>query len=203
MCECIYRKQESDGVLNSKSKGCLMMNKILQYLDCPQYLRKTFFPHQPELQFAGLLNPLDTPHHMRIHDDSLYREGVVLSKPVKPGHGSYVNVGLKDNLEVDKLIQNGVRVTVKVNKHNNSSDAAKKLTGTVVPWSEPRVKSGLYWGYRTRLAADLNEALHGKSVVAPEGYDCIIGTSDKGDNIDRFNLPSYKLSRDLEQFELK
>ena len=44
--------------------------------------------------FSGVLNPLDCPHHMRTSEDSLFREGVVLDKPVKPGKGSFVNVGL-------------------------------------------------------------------------------------------------------------
>ena len=44
--------------------------------------------------FAGLLNPLDCPHHMRASDDSRFREGVVLNKPVKEGRGSFADVGL-------------------------------------------------------------------------------------------------------------
>ena len=43
---------------------------------------------------TGLLNPLDSPHHMRMTDDSPFREGVVLNKPVKPNQGSYADVGL-------------------------------------------------------------------------------------------------------------
>ena len=43
---------------------------------------------------AGLLNPLDSPHHMRATDESPFREGVVLNKPVRPNQGSYADVGL-------------------------------------------------------------------------------------------------------------
>lgn len=43
----------------------------------------------------GLLNPLDSPHHMRVDEDSEYREGVVLDRPSKPGRGSFVNCGMK------------------------------------------------------------------------------------------------------------
>jgi predicted SPOUT superfamily RNA methylase MTH1 len=33
-------------------KGCLQLARILQYLECPQYLRKHFFPiHQVQLRF--------------------------------------------------------------------------------------------------------------------------------------------------------
>lgn len=30
-----------------------MLAKVLEYLECPQYLRKAFFPPQPDLKFAG------------------------------------------------------------------------------------------------------------------------------------------------------
>ena len=41
-----------------------------------------------------MLNPLDSPHHMRVMDETPFREGVVLNKPVKPNQGSYADVGL-------------------------------------------------------------------------------------------------------------
>jgi predicted SPOUT superfamily RNA methylase MTH1 len=52
--------------------------RILQYVECPQYLRRRLFPMHPDLQFAGLLPPLDAPHHLRRGDVSRYREGVVV-----------------------------------------------------------------------------------------------------------------------------
>ena len=47
--------------------------------------------------FPGLLNPLDCPHHMRQSEDSTYREGVVLDRPLKQNSksGSYVDCGLR------------------------------------------------------------------------------------------------------------
>lgn len=47
------------------------------------------------LAVLGLLNPLDTPHHMRLEEECLYREGVVLDRPSKPGKGSFVNCGMR------------------------------------------------------------------------------------------------------------
>jgi predicted SPOUT superfamily RNA methylase MTH1 len=64
------------------------MANILQYCECPQYLRRHFFPMHPDLQFAGLLNPLDAPHHVRVLDKSLFREGVVLDKKSTTGTGT-------------------------------------------------------------------------------------------------------------------
>ena len=36
---------------------------LLNYLETPQYLRKGLFKIEPDLQFAGILPPLRTPHH--------------------------------------------------------------------------------------------------------------------------------------------
>lgn len=52
---------------------CLQLARILQYLECPQYLRKFFFPLHRDLKFTGLLNPLDAPHHLRQQSEFEYR----------------------------------------------------------------------------------------------------------------------------------
>jgi len=62
----------------------------------------------------GLLNPLACPHHMSQSDEAEYREGVVLNKPVKEGRGSFVNVGLRKEVQIDRCLEAGLRVTVKM-----------------------------------------------------------------------------------------
>ena len=52
------------------------MARLLQYCECPQYLRRNFFPMHSDLQFCGLLAPVDAPHHVRADDRSKYREGM-------------------------------------------------------------------------------------------------------------------------------
>lgn len=52
---------------------CLQLARILQYLECPQYLRKFFFPLHKDLKYSGLLNPLDAPHHLRQQNDFIFR----------------------------------------------------------------------------------------------------------------------------------
>lgn len=64
--------EDSDGVKVAR-KSCVQLARILQYLECPQYLRKHFFPIHKDLQFAGLLNPLDAPHHLRQTNDFKFR----------------------------------------------------------------------------------------------------------------------------------
>jgi predicted SPOUT superfamily RNA methylase MTH1 len=38
-----------------KSDPNILLGRILQYLECPQYLRKSFFPRHPDLQYAGIV----------------------------------------------------------------------------------------------------------------------------------------------------
>jgi hypothetical protein len=71
------------------------MARLLQYCECPQYLRRNFFPMHPDLQFAGLLPPTDAPHHVREGDRCKYREGVVMDKTGRNGN-SLVNCGIRN-----------------------------------------------------------------------------------------------------------
>ena len=68
--------------------------KILQYLETPQYLRKQLFPISNLLKNAGLLNPVDCLHHLKVTDISPYREGVTLKRPTKDKDGSWADIGL-------------------------------------------------------------------------------------------------------------
>lgn len=64
--------EDADGIKVAR-KSCVQLARILQYLECPQYLRKHFFPLHKDLEFAGLLNPLDAPHHLRQSNDFKFR----------------------------------------------------------------------------------------------------------------------------------
>lgn len=64
--------EDVDGVIVAR-QSCVQLARILQYLECPQYLRKHFFPIHKDLEFAGLLNPLDAPHHLRMSNDFKFR----------------------------------------------------------------------------------------------------------------------------------
>lgn len=103
----------NDETSQTVRSSCLQLARILQYLECPQYLRKFFFPLHKDLKYSGLLNPLDAPHHLRQQNIFRYREGIVTEKKAKPGH-SYVNVGLLNDVLVDKALTAGIRVTVKL-----------------------------------------------------------------------------------------
>lgn len=174
--------------VGKKGHACIQLARILQYLECPQYLRKWFFPKHQDLQYAGLLNPLDSPHHMRIDEESEYREGIVLDRPIKPGKGSFVNCGMRRDVRIDKPLQSGLRVTVQLNK--TQSDESKVYKGVVVSPHVPRTEGGLYWGYTVRLASCLS-AVFSESPYK-DGYDVTIGTSERGRNLDQTPLSPFK-----------
>jgi predicted SPOUT superfamily RNA methylase MTH1 len=90
--------------------------KNLEYLETPQYLRKMLFPKHTALRFASLMNPLDTPHHMRATEWCQYREGVVMNRPVKDVKGSWVNIGVYKDCQINVALQEGTRVTVKLDQ---------------------------------------------------------------------------------------
>ncbi|CAL8139985.1 unnamed protein product [Orchesella dallaii] len=166
--------------------GCEQMARILQFLECPQYLRKLLFPIHPDLQFAGIIPPLDLPHHLRRNEALPYREGVVSSrKPVKEFGGgksySLVNVGLDRDCRVPKKLPEGVRVTIKFDDSSPTYilKSKGKLKGTAVSPREPKKEANLYWGYSVRIAKSLSKVF--SECPFPGGsYDVTVGTSEKG-----------------------
>ncbi|KAL0832657.1 hypothetical protein ABMA28_000848 [Loxostege sticticalis] len=177
---------DADGVKVAR-RSCVQLARILQYLECPQYLRKHFFPLHKDLEFAGLLNPLDAPHHLRSSNSFKFREGITMNKKVKPGRGSQVNVGLLQDVSADKLLNPGIRVTVRMLP---TPEGSKKLKGKIVSLTTPRAETGVYWGYTVRIANSLSQVF--TQSPYKDGYDLTIGTSDRGTSID--DLPNKEVS---------
>jgi len=179
----------------SKDPHTFMAN-ILQYCECPQYLRRHFFPMHPDLQYAGLLPPLDAPHHVRVHDQSMFRDGVVTERtaPLSSSNiassgneshssskkeGSLVDCGIRGkHILIDRVLPQGIRCTVQIGLKEYTKPGKKILEGKVVSPSAPRLHDGTYWGYTIRMAnsiqAIFNEAPY------KNGYDYKIGTSERG-----------------------
>ncbi|XP_056678859.1 putative methyltransferase C9orf114 homolog isoform X3 [Monodelphis domestica] len=152
-----------------------------------KYLRKAFFPKHQDLQFAGLLNPLDSPHHVRQEEVLEYREGIVLDRPTRPGRGSFVNCGMKKEVQIDKNLEPGLRVTVRLDQQQIPE--SKSLKGRVVSSQEPRTHAGLYWGYSVRLASCLSAVF--AEGPYKDGYDLTIGTSERGEGLASIQLPNF------------
>jgi predicted SPOUT superfamily RNA methylase MTH1 len=96
----------------SVGAGAAFLARVAQYLETPQYLRKALIPMHSDLRLAGLLPPLDAPHHMRASEWKQYREGLVLK--VQPGVGSYVDIGLDRMAFVPQAVGVNTRVTLAV-----------------------------------------------------------------------------------------
>ncbi|KAI6240840.1 hypothetical protein M3Y99_00391400 [Aphelenchoides fujianensis] len=163
----------------------LHLARILEYMECPQYLRKALFPTQLPLKWAGVLNPLDGMHHLRSDDFSIpYREGVVVGKTVKAGHGSFCDVGLDKDLELadGKVLPPGTRVTVELIEMEK---ARKHYRGRLISPKNIRNQAGIYWGYSVRIAKSLSD-------VFAKKYDTIIGTSERGVPIGEAEIPRDK-----------
>lgn len=173
--------EDANGVKVAR-RSCVQLARILQYLECPQYLRKHFFPLHKDLEFAGLLNPLDAPHHLRMSNDFQFREGITMNKKVKPGKGSQVNVGLLQDISTDKLLNPGIRVTVRMLP---TQEGSKKMKGKIVSLTTPRAETGVYWGYTVRIANNLSQVF--TQSPYKDGYDVTIGTSDRGTPIDELS----------------
>ncbi|KAJ3071344.1 hypothetical protein HDU98_005475 [Podochytrium sp. JEL0797] len=156
----------------------IFLARILQFCECPPYLRKALFPIHRDLQFASMIN-LESPHHTRIDDPCPFREGVTLD--IQRQGGTLVDCGLRNSIPVfikDKAIKGGVRVTVKLDNpaqifHNNTNS----VPATVISPNFPRESQGLYWGYNVRLASSIGSVLSESSYEG--GYDLTFGISEQ------------------------
>eukprot|EP00435_Cladocopium_sp_Y103_P071257 s177_g37.t1 len=206
---------DEDGISN----GMAFFARNLQYLETPQYLRKQLVPVHKDLKWVGLLAPLDAPHHLRKHEHLPYREGVVLQKgwpaPTEDEKGCWVNCGLPEPVWLrGKEIASDVRVTVRLEDAPEAAEASAASgsgrgggrggrgrgrgggrgsgavqRGVAVEPSEPRTKSGLYWGFQTRLAKSLKAVFE----ECPFGaYDLTIGTSERGEVLGLGRLPKFQ-----------
>ena len=166
--------------------------KNLQYLETPQYLRKTLFPKSEDLIMSGLMNPLESQHHLRIDEWCPYREGCVINRPVKEGvNSSWVNIGLKKDCKINQRLPEKTRLTIKLNE-KGFDNKLKYYSGEPVSMSEPLEKLGLYWGYIVRVCENFNEVF--SQSIYNENYDFIIGTSDKGEN---YKYANYNKKKDF------
>jgi len=132
---------------------------ILEYLDTPQYLRKTLFTFRPELKYAGILPPLRTPHHpVAMEGTGPFREGVVL----KSTRGaSTVDVGLDSPVRIP---EGGLPVRSRITVKAEAGSYHLASRGEV-PY---------YWGYRVVVREGVARWARGAA------YQLVIATSRSG-----------------------
>jgi predicted SPOUT superfamily RNA methylase MTH1 len=148
-----------------------LIEKMLTYIETPQYLRKHLFKMDPDLQYAGTLPPLRAPNHPDKQDPSpgLLREGIV----VQSGPSSMIEAGFRNLVRVKSRLQTMKRITIRLTRDS------PELEGEIL---EP---SGLtiYWGFRVaRGNVSLSE------IVRSKKFDLTISTSRKGTDVREITL---------------
>jgi methyltransferase len=117
---------------------------LLNYLETPQYLRKRLYKIEPDLQFAGVLPPLRTPHHplsgklreLKVGD---YREGLVLSQAKD---GLLVDIGVEQPAVLrETQYAAGHRLTLQV------VNVASRVEVQVANRDDVPV----YWGFKVHI----------------------------------------------------
>ncbi|KAI3429714.1 hypothetical protein D9Q98_005799 [Chlorella vulgaris] len=161
------------------SSAAALFARVLQFMETPQYLKKALIPMHPDLKYAGVLPPLDAPHHLRSTEWGLYREGVV--RHSAKGKGSWVDVGLDQDAHIPQAARQGVRLTLDMGWEPLpvSVDGQQVLQAQLALPTDPREKAGLYWGYITRIAPSLQAMVN--QCPFPGGYDMTVGTSERGE----------------------
>jgi hypothetical protein len=142
---------------------------LLNYLETPQYLRKRLFKLEPNLQFAGILPPLRTPHHPvsgknRDLKAGEYREGVVLSRERE---GLLVDIGVEQPAVLrETQYAVGDRLTSQI-----VNVGARIEVQTVNREDIP-----VYWGFRVR-----EEKRSFGQILGDDEFDLTIATARVGD----------------------
>ena len=161
--EAIIYRDRTGAEIDREAK---LIEKMLNYIETPQYLRRLVFKMDPDLQYAGTLPPLRTPNHPDKQNPTpgQLREGVV----VQSGPSSMIDAGFRNSVRVRSNVPTSEIVTIRL------TNSSPQLEGEIV---EP---SGLtiYWGFRVaRGNVSLSELVRNRK------FDLTISTSRKGTGI--------------------
>jgi methyltransferase len=155
----------------NQNEDVRLVQAVLSYMETPQYLRRRLFRIVPELQYAGTLPPLRTPHHPTANRTSdlkegEFREGVVVSVS---NEGSLVDIGVEQSamLRGAKLKEDS-RITVRI------STVSKRPEVTLADSRDIET----YWGYKVTVS----NAAFGQILKARQ-FDLLIATSRRGRQI--------------------
>jgi predicted SPOUT superfamily RNA methylase MTH1 len=163
----IYRDEDPKA---DEERNAALLEKYLEYAECPPYLRKALIPHDPDLQYASILPPLQIISHG--YSDR-FREGVV----TETGTPSVVDAGLDDPVEVPTAVEEGSRVTVM-----HTEDGWELI--------DPRNIDG-FWTFTVE-----NDRRQLGDILADRDRP-IIGTAAKGDPFDAFQSAEYSDQTDI------
>ena len=136
---------------NVRQDDFKLITLLLEYLDTPQYLRRLLYPKMRLLQYAGMLPPIQSPHHKKFLRTSEIQNGEARTGILLRDRNSWVvNVGL------DRTIPfvGSNEITRKANFRLSVQKGrlvAEEIHG--------RVSDAEYWGYRLIRIATLSEII--------------------------------------------
>src|SRR5436309_3722054 len=161
--EAIIYRDRTGGEIDREA---MLIEKMLTYVETPQYLRKHLFKMDPDLQYAGTLPPLRTPNHPDRQNPSpgLLREGIV----IQSGPSSMIEAGFRSLVRVRSKLPTMKRITIRLTRDS------PELEGEIVEASGLTI----YWGFRVaRGNVSLSE------IVRSKKFDLTISTSRKGTDV--------------------
>ncbi len=128
-------------------KDLFLLEKLLRYMDTPQYLRRTAFPMSPSLRFSGMLPPLRGRSHpletsLDSLDDSTVRWGI----QVRPG---LVDLGVGSMIEYNGSLRTRVPTIFHVSKNRNGV-SLEPIQRSSIPY---------YFGFEVVIVPSLTEYL--------------------------------------------
>jgi methyltransferase len=171
----IFRVQEiilyPDSPRSNQTRDLDFMAKLLNYIETPQYLRKALFKIEPDLQYAGILPPLRTPHHptsgknrdLKVGE---YREGIVINQSKD---GLIVDIGVESMAVLrERQFSVGERLTAQVIRGGDRIE--------IQPVNRDEVSS--YWGFRVKVEEDSFGRM-----LQNEKFDLVISTARIADRV--------------------
>lgn len=140
-----------DKTAHDLAEDFLLLKTVLRYLDTPQYLRKSLYPRTSQLEYAGILHPLNTPHHRSFQKMRNVKVGDVRVGIVVKDRGGELraDVGLGSLVTFEGSGFLGKKVNVKI------VSTYPSLRGKEA--SEHDIKE--YWGYEVVEAHSLSKLL--------------------------------------------
>jgi predicted SPOUT superfamily RNA methylase MTH1 len=154
-----------DSTRTNQTRDLNFIAKLLNYIETPQYLRKSLYKIEPDLQYAGILPPLRTPHHptsgknrdLKVGE---YREGIILNQSQE---GLTVDIGVQSMaLLRERQFSVGERLTVQVIRSGDRIEV-QAVNRDDVP---------SYWGFRVKVE---DESFG--HMLQTEQFDLVISTA--------------------------
>jgi methyltransferase len=143
----IYHDKSS----KASAEDISLLETILRYLDTPQYLRKLMFPRTAMLEYAGIMHPINAPHHRERQRLEDLKSGDVRVGVIQRVKGAlFVDVGMNILLPFEGRGSHGERVNIKV----TSSAPSVRCTNARVD----DIKEN-YWGYEVEKSSGIHELM--------------------------------------------